>query len=215
MIVTMIFEEKQMFFEKENENIETSNNPFEVKEEIGEEVKEEVQEEIKDENEQEIQEENEVSEENTQVEGLKAELADLNNKYLRLAADFDNYRKRQAQERESLLKYGAAETMTKLLVVLDTFERAKEQLKEIEDCKSVKDGYEVVFKQLVDVLKKAGLEKIEAQGAEFDPNLHEAVAKTPTTEYPDNTVILEMQAGYKLGDRVLRPALVNVAQNEE
>lgn len=193
-----------MFIDNENEvnseDMDVSNNPFEEK------------------NESDLDSEN--PEENNsnpddECEKLRAELADLNNKYLRMAADFDNYRKRQAQERESLLKYGAAETMTKLLAVLDTFERAKESLKDIDDAKSVKESYEVAFKQLLDTLKKAGLETIDALGAEFDPNLHEAIAQTPTNEHPDNTVISQMQTGYKLGDRVLRPALVNVALNEE
>ena len=193
--------------ESENENIKSSNNPFEVKEETEEKQSpQEVVEEIKED----IQE---VSDDKTAK--LQAELDDINNKYLRLAADFDNYRKRQAQERESLLKYGASEVMTKLLVVLDTFERAKESLKDIEDCNSVKESYEVAFKQLMDVLTKAGLEKIEATGEQFDPNLHEAIAQTPTSEHPDNTVVSTMQTGYKLQDRVLRPALVNVAVNEE
>ncbi|HIS73915.1 TPA: nucleotide exchange factor GrpE [Candidatus Galligastranaerophilus intestinavium] len=193
-----------MFIDNENEvnseDMDVSNNPFEEK------------------NESDLDSEN--PEENNsnpddECEKLRAELADLNNKYIRMAADFDNYRKRQAQERESLLKYGAAETMTKLLAVLDTFERAKESLKDIDDAKSVKESYEVAFKQLLDTLKKAGLETIDALGAEFDPNLHEAIAQTPTNEHPDNTVISQMQTGYKLGDRVLRPALVNVALNEE
>lgn len=193
-----------MFIDNENEvnseDMDVSNNPFEEK------------------NESDLDSEN--PEENNsnpddECEKLRAELADLNNKYIRMAADFDNYRKRQTQERESLLKYGAAETMTKLLAVLDTFERAKESLKDIDDAKSVKESYEVAFKQLLDTLKKAGLETIDALGAEFDPNLHEAIAQTPTNEHPDNTVISQMQTGYKLGDRVLRPALVNVALNEE
>lgn len=193
-----------MFIDNENEvnseDMEVSNNPFEEK------------------NESDLDSENPEknnSNPDDECEKLRAELADLNNKYIRMAADFDNYRKRQAQERESLLKYGAAETMTKLLAVLDTFERAKESLKDIDDAKSVKESYEVAFKQLLDTLKKAGLETIDALGAEFDPNLHEAIAQTPTNEHPDNTVISQMQTGYKLGDRVLRPALVNVALNEE
>ncbi len=181
-----------------NEDIQSANNPFEQKEEEAAQEEQAAQ-----------------TDEQDECEKLRAELDDLNNKYLRMAADFDNYRKRQMQERESLLKYGAAETMTKLLAVLDTFERAGESLKDVEDVKSVKEGYEVAYKQLLDTLKKAGLETIEALGAEFDPNLHEAIAQTPTNEHPDNTVISQMQKGYKLGDRVLRPALVNVALNEE
>ena len=192
-----------MFAQDENEinteDVQNTNNPFEQKE-----SEDEVQ----------VEQKEEVSEQD-ECEKLKAELDDLNNKYLRMAADFDNYRKRQMQERESLLKYGAADTMTKLLAVLDTFERAQESLKDVEDAQSVKEGYEVAFKQLMDTLKKAGLETIDALGAEFDPNLHEAIAQTPTNEHPDNTVISQMQKGYKLADRVLRPALVNVALNEE
>ncbi len=192
-----------MFAQDENEinteDVQNTNNPFEQKE-----SEDEVQ----------VEQKEEVSEQD-ECEKLKAELDDLNNKYLRMAADFDNYRKRQMQERESLLKYGAADTMTKLLAVLDTFERAQESLKDVEDVQSVKEGYEVAFKQLMDTLKKAGLETIDALGAEFDPNLHEAIAQTPTNEHPDNTVISQMQKGYKLADRVLRPALVNVALNEE
>ncbi len=201
-----------MFIDDENEisneDIDTSNNPFEKKEE--DETNNE-----KESDNSTCENDNSEAQEEDEREKLKAELEDLNNKYLRLAADFDNFRKRQAQERESLLKYGAAETMTKLLVVLDTFERAKESLENVEDAKSVKESYEVAFKQLLDTLKKAGLETIDALGAEFDPNLHEAIAQTPTNEQPDNTIISQMQKGYKLGDRVLRPALVNVALNEE
>lgn len=196
-----------MFAQDENEinteDMQQGNNPFEQKEEETPGTCEET----------EAVQESEAQED--ECEKLRAELNDLNNKYLRMAADFDNYRKRQMQERESLLKYGAADTMTKLLAVLDTFERARESLKDVEDVNSVKESYEVAFKQLIDTLKKAGLETIDALGAEFDPNLHEAIAQTPTNEHPDNTIISQMQTGYKLGDRVLRPALVNVALNEE
>lgn len=148
-------------------------------------------------------------------ENLKKEIEDINNKYIRLAADFDNYRKRQAQERESLIKYGAEETLKKIIPVLDTFSRAKDSIEKIEDIKVVKDSYEVCIKQLNDVLDKIGLKKIEAQGKEFDPNIMEAVMQTPTKDYEANTVIAELQTGYKLHDRVLRPTMVNVATEEE
>lgn len=142
---------------------------------------------------------------------LQDELDSLNNKYLRLAADFDNFRKRQMQERESLLKYGAEDTLKKIVTVLDTFERAKKSVADLEDPEKIKESYEVGIKQLYDTLDKIGLKKIEAKGEEFDPNLHEAVMQTPTGEYPANTVIDELQTGYKLLDKVLRPTLVNVA----
>ncbi len=148
-------------------------------------------------------------------EELKKELEDLNNKYLRLAADFDNYRKRQAQERESLVKYGAEETLKKIIPVLDTFSRAKESIDKTEDVNIVKNSYEVSIKQLNDVLDKIGLKKIEALGLKFDPNIMEAVMQTPTDEHEQDTVIAELQTGYQLYDRVLRPTMVNVAVEKE
>lgn len=148
------------------------------------------------------------------IEKMQSEIDKLNNQYLRLAADFDNYRKRQMQEREALLKYGAEDTLKKLIETLDTIDRAVASTEKLEDVKAVKDSYNIVFKQLFDALNKIGLEVIETKDATFDPNLHEAVMQTPTSEYPEHTIIAELQKGYKLGDRVLRPALVNVAVSE-
>lgn len=145
---------------------------------------------------------------------LKEEIEKVNNQYIRLAADFDNYRKRQMQERESLLKYGAEETLKKMIEALDNIDRASASIENIEDVNTVKDSYNMVFKQIFDVLNKMGLEVIDTQGKEFDPNFHEAVMQTPTGEYSENTIIAELQKGYKLGDRVLRPSLVNVAVSE-
>lgn len=148
------------------------------------------------------------------IEKLQGEIDKLNNQYLRLAADFDNYRKRQVQEREALLKYGAEDTLKKLIEVLDNVDRAIASTESMEDVSTVKDSYGIVFKQLFDTLNKIGLETIDTKDAEFDPNLHEAVMQTPTSEYPEHTIIAELQKGYKLGDRILRPALVNVAVSE-
>ena len=116
------------------------------------------------------------------TEKLQAELDSLNNKYLRLAADFDNFRKRQMTERESLLKYGAEDTLKKIITVLDTFERARKSVADMQECDKIKESYEVGLKQLYDTLDKIGLKKIEAKGEEFDPNLHEAVMQTPTND---------------------------------
>ena len=155
------------------------------------------------------------AEENIEVESdLQAKYDNLNNQYIRLAADFDNYRKRQAQERESLLKYGAENTLKKIVEVLDNFERGEKANEGVEDCDKLRESFNLVHKQLIDVLTKVGLESIEAEGMEFDPNFHEAVMQTPTSEYPEHTVINVLQKGYKLEDRVLRPALVNVATSE-
>ena len=138
----------------------------------------------------------------------------LNNQYIRLAADFDNYRKRQEQEKEALLKYGAENTLKKMIEVLDNFERGLKALETVEDCDKVKECYNLAYKNFTDVLTKAGLEAIKAEGEAFDPNFHEAVMQTPTSEKPEHTIIAELQKGYKLGDKVLRPALVNVAVSE-
>lgn len=145
---------------------------------------------------------------------LQEDFDNLNNQYLRLAADFDNYRKRQAQERENLLKYGAEESLKKLIEVLDNFDRAKQAIANTQDVSQVKESFDVLYNQLFDNLSKVGLEVINTQGQEFDPNFHEAVMQTPTNEHPENHVIMELQKGYKLGDKVLRPSLVNVATGE-
>lgn len=135
----------------------------------------------------------------------------LNNQYIRLAADFDNYRKRQEQEKEALLKYGAESTLKKMIEVLDNFERGLKAIETVNDCEKVKECYNLAYKNFTDVLTKAGLETIKAEGETFDPNFHEAVMQTPSTEHPEHTIIAELQKGYKLGDKVLRPTLVNVA----
>ena len=145
---------------------------------------------------------------------LQAKYDELNNKYIRLAADFENFRKRQAQEREDLLKYGAVNTLKQLIEHLDNFDRGQKAVENIEDCQKVKDSFNLVMKQMKDTLTKLGLEVIETKGKEFDPNFHEAVMQTPTSEHPEGTIINELQKGYKVGDKVLRASLVNVASAE-
>lgn len=163
---------------------------------------------------QEVEAQDDTENTETEIDKLKSDYENLNNQYIRLAADFDNYRKRQAQERESLLKYGAEDTLKKLIEVLDNFDRGEKAIQDVEDCEKVKESFNLVHKQLTDALQKVGLETINCVGEEFDPNFHEAVMQTPTNEQPEHTIIAELQKGYKLGDRVLRPALVNVATAE-
>lgn len=151
---------------------------------------------------------------NDELKKLQEEYDKLNQQYIRLAADFDNYRKRQAQERENLIKFGTENALKSLLEVLDNFERGQKALENVEDCEKVKESFNLVHKQVFDALTKLGLEEIKAVGEEFDPNFHEAVMQTPTSEQPEHTVINELQKGYKLGDKVLRPTLVNVATAE-
>lgn len=144
-------------------------------------------------------------------EKLKQDLENLNNQYLRLAADFENYRKRQAQEREALLKYGAEECMKKVIEVVDNFDRAVTMVEKIDNLEKMKETFFVLNKQLMESLTKLGLQQIKSVGETFDPNLHEAVMQTQTEEYPEDTVIQELQKGYKFGEKVLRPAMVAVA----
>ena len=146
-----------------------------------------------------------------QKDDLQIKYDDLNNQYIRLAADFDNYRKRQAQERENLIKFGTENALEKLIEVLDNFERAQKSLENVDDCAKVKESFDLIQKQVYDTLSKLGLEEINAVGEEFDPNYHEAVMQTPTNEHKEHTVISELRKGYKMGDKVLRPAMVNVA----
>lgn len=148
---------------------------------------------------------------NDEISKIKHDFENLNNQYVRLAADFDNYRKRQAQERESLLKYGMEEALKKVIDVLDNFDRAEKSINAVEDCDKLKETFEILHKQTIESLTKMGLEVIETQGQKFDPNFHEAVMQTQTDEYPEETIIKELQKGYKFADKVLRPALVDVA----
>ncbi len=138
----------------------------------------------------------------------------LNQQYVRLAADFDNYRKRQEAERTELLKYGTHNALTKMIDVLDNFERGEKALLGVNDCEQAKESFALVHKQTIETLQKLGMETIETTGKEFDPNFHEAVMNTPTNDHPEHTIIAELQRGYKIGDKVLRPALVNVATSE-
>ena len=145
---------------------------------------------------------------------LQEEYDKLNQQYIRLAADFDNYRKRQEAERENLIKFGTESALKSMLEVLDNFERGQKALEGVEDCEKVKESFNLVHRQVCATLAKMGLEEIKAIGEEFDPNFHEAVMQTPTSEHPEHTVITELQKGYIMGDKVLRPTLVNVAAAE-
>ncbi len=184
-----------------------NNNPFKNPENLDEDIKQEASE--NSENAEEQKEEN-----NTEPDELQKKYDTLNQQYLRLAADFDNYRKRQEHEREELLKFGTENALKKMLEVLDNFERGQKALENVDDCEKVKESFNLVHKQVVDVLTKLGLETIETEGKEFDPNFHDAVMQTPTSDKPEHTIINELQKGYKMGDKVLRPALVNVATSE-
>ena len=192
--------------------MEENKNPFHDEDKENENIVDEI--ENNEETKEEAQEETVVQQEEP-AEDFEKKYEDLNNKYLRLAADFDNFRKRMASERQDLLKYAAADVLAKIISVLDTFDRAKDSLKDIDNCSTVKESYELAYKQLLDTLKKVGMEEIEALGKEFNPNEHEAITQVPTDEFEEDHVAVVAQKGYKLLDKVLRPALVGVAKKKE
>ncbi len=154
---------------------------------------------------------------------LLAKLAEITNQrdafqsqYLRIAADFDNFRKRSSKEKEDIEVRVKCTTIIELLSVVDNFERARTQIKPQNDGElGIHKSYQGVYKQLVDGLKKIGVSPMRPEGQQFDPNLHEAVMREPTDEHAEGTVMEELQRGYYLGDRILRHSLVKVAAPPE
>ena len=149
-----------------------------------------------------------------QVQKLTAEKQDLTNTLVRLQADFDNYRKRIEKERDQARHRGVENLVEQLLPALDGFDRA---LASHDDpaYEDYRKGFELIRKQLWDVLAKQGVHRIESVGKEFDPNMHHAIEHVPTTDYPDGAVIDELQPGYTFHHRVLRPAMVRVASGRK
>ena len=147
-----------------------------------------------------------------ELESLKAENESLRGQYMRIAADFDNFRKRQSRDQDELRNQIACSTLSEILPVVDNFERARQQLNpQHEEAQSLHGSYQGLYKQLVDVFKQLGVAPMRVEGEPFDPNFHEAVLREPSEEHPEDVVIAELQRGYRLNDRVLRHALVKVS----
>ncbi|MGD6832188.1 nucleotide exchange factor GrpE [Sutcliffiella halmapala] len=154
----------------------------------------------------------EVSPEQQKIEELEAKLEESENRYLRLQADFDNFRRRTRLDQEAAQKYRAQNLVTDILPALDNFERALKVEAEDEKTKTFLQGMEMVHRQLMEALKNEGLEAIDSVGQEFDPHLHQAVMQVEEGEGESNTVLEEFQKGYKLKDRIIRPSMVKVKQ---
>ncbi|MEM6591513.1 MAG: nucleotide exchange factor GrpE [Cyanobacteria bacterium P01_H01_bin.119] len=151
-----------------------------------------------------------------QMVGLKAQLEDRTGQYVRIAADFENFRKRTGKEKQDMELQIKCTTISELLPVVDNFERARSQIKpQTEQEATIHKSYQGVYKQLVDCLKRLGVAPMRSEGQPFDPMLHEAVMREPTEEYPEDTVIEELVRGYLLGERVLRHAMVKVSAAPE
>lgn len=148
----------------------------------------------------------------SEVERLQQEKDEVYNRLLRVQAEYDNFRKRTQKEKEADRKYKSQSLLTELLPVLDNFERALNVEVEDEASKGVFEGLQMVHRQMKDVMVKEGLEEIKTEGEPFDPHVHQAVMQVEDENYESNVVIEELQKGYKLKDRVIRPAMVKVNQ---
>ena len=155
----------------------------------------------------------------SRLQELEAELASLRlehqtlrEQYVRIAADFDNFRKRQSRDQEDLRLQIACNTLSEILPVVDNFDRARQQLNpQTEEAQSLHRSYQGLYRQLVDVFKQLGVSPMRVEGEPFDPTLHEAVLREPSEHHLEDVVMEELQRGYHLHDRVLRHALVKVS----
>jgi len=155
---------------------------------------------------------NTTSTTDARLEQLEKEHETLKSQYVRIAADFDNFRKRQSRDQDDLKVQLICKSLSAILPIVDNFERARQQLKpESEEAQTLHRSYQGLYKQLVDVLKQQGVAPMRVVGQRFDPNLHEAVLREPNEEYEEDINIEELQRGYHLDGKVLRHALVKVS----
>jgi molecular chaperone GrpE len=152
----------------------------------------------------------ELSLEQKKINDLESKVEELNNRFLRTQADLDNFRRRTKVEQETAAKYRAQSLVEEILPAIDNFERALAVQIDEEQGKSLLQGMQMVYRQLIDALSKEGVVEIEAKGEQFDPNMHQAVMQVEDENYDSNVVIEVLQKGYKIKDRVIRPAMVKV-----
>ena len=141
-------------------------------------------------------------------------IEELQNRILRLQADFDNFRRRNTSEREQLATFVTADVVGKFLKVLDNFERAEDAARKSDDAAGIYSGIEMIRRQFEQTFKDLGVEEIKAQGEKFDPEMHEAVMRRQNPDMDDDTVEMVLEKGYKLRDKVIRHSKVKVISNE-
>ena len=144
-------------------------------------------------------------------EGLQADLDRFRDLALRSQADFENYKKRSAREKEEAIKYANSSLLERLIAIVDNFELGLEAARAEGEKSPVFSGMSMVLKQLMDFLTESGLQPIDALGQKFDPNLHEAIAHEPSAEFPEGVVVRQTRRGYRMKDRLLRPSSVVVS----
>ncbi len=198
----------------EEKNIPIENETTEeIKEETAEaseETAEEAAAEETAETETEPEEKKEETSDNKEESEAEKQLADMNAKYVRLMADFQNQKKRFEKEKADIYQFANEDIVKSLLEVIDNFERALDASQ--DDGSKFREGMEMIFKQLMGALEKAGVSEIKALGEEFDPNFHNAVMMEETDEFESNKVSGVMQKGYTLNSKVIRPSMVKVAK---
>jgi molecular chaperone GrpE len=189
--------------------MEEKKNSFENNEEINQDILS---------SEQQNNEENQQSQENektqeTENETLLKSYNELNDRYLRIIAEYDNFRKRTLKEKMELVKSGGSDVLKGLLPVIDNFERALKSLNETTEIEAVKEGINLIYITFTDFMKMKGIQEIEALNLPLDTDLHEAIAQVPATnEETKGKIIDVVEKGYKLNDKILRFAKVVVAQ---
>lgn len=152
-----------------------------------------------------------ASELNAEMESLRQQVQDHQEKVLRIQADYDNFRRRTRQEKEEFAKYASAKLLEELIPVVDNFERALAAGKETNDYDSLYKGLEMTFRQMDQVLRQEGLEPMDSVGKPFNPDFHQAIMQVESEDYEEGIVVEEVQKGYKLKEKVLRPAMVKVS----
>ncbi len=148
------------------------------------------------------------------LEKLEAERDKLKDQLLRTAADFDNFRKRTRKDLEQAERRGKEDVLRELLPVFDNLERAVQASQGATDVSGIQQGIEMVLKLFEDAAGRVGLERLRSVGERFDPSLHDAFQQVETEEHPPGTIIAEYQAGYRLGERLVRPAMVVVSKKK-
>lgn len=167
-------------------------------------------EEIEETVDEQLEEQAEAAQDN-ELEQAKAQAEENHQRYLRAQADFDNFRRRTLKEKEDLAKYASLKLVTELVPILDNFERAIATNPNSGDTESFTKGVDMIFRQLQQVLEQEGLTAMNTVGEAFNPEFHQAIMQVESDEYEEGIVVEEVQKGYMLKDRVLRPAMVKVS----
>ncbi|MBZ8173063.1 nucleotide exchange factor GrpE [Staphylococcus cohnii] len=201
-----VFDENE---KTEDINQETQKNQT-TSVEDADEITNESQDNLQEKNSEDI--EADIDPKDEEIQQLKNNVQEEEEKYLRLYAEFENYKRRIQKENQTMKAYKAQDVLNDILPTIDNIERALQIEGEDEQFKSLQKGVEMVYESLLNALKNNGLEKIEAEGQQFDPNVHQAVVQDDNPDYESGQVTQELQTGYKLKERVLRPSMVKVNQ---